>query len=293
MKLSNITLGTVNFGIDYGLRKGKNKISKKKAKYLIKESYKLGINSFDTSPDYGNAEKILGETLRNKKKKIIATKVFIKNSNKLDFKKLLKSINQSRKNLFQKKLDLLQIHNADQKIIKNKKIKQFFLRIKKEGIIKKIGVTVYSEKEALLAIESGWIKSIQVPYNLINQKMKKKVFILAKKKGVTIYTRSTFLKGVLTKKIYLMPKKIRSIKSSLEDKLNKLDLEIEDLKMLALRFVLSNEIINSTVFGIENIAQLKEIIKTKKFRLDKEYIKKLSIFNSNLKINDPRFWPFI
>ena len=293
MKLSNITLGTVNFGIDYGLRKGKNKISKKKAKYLIKESYKLGINSFDTSPDYGNAEKILGETLRNKKKKIIATKVFIKNSNKLDFKKLLKSINQSRKNLFQKKLDLLQIHNADQKIIKNKKIKQFFLRIKKEGIIKKIGVTVYSEKEALLAIESGWIKSIQVPYNLINQKMKKKVFILAKKKGVTIYTRSTFLKGVLTKKIYLMPKKIRSIKSSLEDKLNKLDLEIEDLKMLALRFVLSNEIINSTVFGIENITQLKEIIKTKKFRLDKEYIKKLSIFNSNLKINDPRFWPFI
>ena len=93
-----------------------------------------------------------------------------------------------------KKLDILQIHNANIQILKNKKIKEFFINLKKKQIIRKIGVTVYTEKEALFAIKSNWIDSIQVPYNLINQKMDQKVFILAKKNKIDVFTRSTFLK---------------------------------------------------------------------------------------------------
>ena len=67
-----------------------------------------------------------------------------------------------------------QIHNADAKTLGNSKIKDFFLKLKKKNIIGKIGTTVYSEKEAIISINSGWINSIQVPYNLINQQMNKK-----------------------------------------------------------------------------------------------------------------------
>jgi len=65
VRISKITLGTVNFGQDYGLReKQRNKVSKKIAIKIIRKAFKSGINSFDTSPDYGNAEKILGEALK-------------------------------------------------------------------------------------------------------------------------------------------------------------------------------------------------------------------------------------
>ena len=69
-----------------------------------------------------------------------------------------------------------------------------------------IGATVYTQSEALACINSGWIESIQVPYNLINQEMNTKVFSLAKKKRIKIFTRSTFLKGVLTEKISFFTK---------------------------------------------------------------------------------------
>ena len=294
MKISKITLGTVNFGLNYGLRKRKkNKIPQKKAIEIIRKAYKIGINSYDTSPDYGNAEKILGKALK-KCKCFIATKLLIHSNNKkIDFKKILSSINKSKKNLGKKKLDLIQIHNANETIIKNLEIRDFFLEQKRKKIINKIGVSVYTEKESLASINSGWIESIQVPYNLINQKMNIKVFKLAKKKKIKIFTRSTFLKGVLTKKIVYLPKKIEILKKEIKKKLSKLNLDIVDLKYLALKFSTSNTLIDSIVLGIDNFEQLEEIIRLKKIKFSKPYLKKLSIFDSKSKLKDPRLWPFI
>ncbi len=295
MKISKVTLGTVNFGLNYGLRKkNKNKVSKKNAIKIINNALKLGINSFDTSPDYGNAEKILGKALQKKGRHFIATKLFMStNKKKINFKKILKSINKSRKDLKKTKLDLIQIHNANKNIIKNDDIKYFFLNLKRKKLIKKIGVTVYTEKEALSAIDSGWIESIQVPYNLINQKMGKKVFKKAKRKGIKIFTRSTFLKGVLTEKIDYLPKQLLLIKKNVEKNLQKLNLNINDLKYLALKLALSNSYIDSIVLGVDNLKQLKEIIKFKKQKFSEINLKKLSIFDLKSKMNDPRLWPFI
>ena len=130
MKISKITLGTVNFGLDYGLRKKrKNKISKKKSILIIKKAIKLGINSFDTSPNYGNAENILGKTIRKNSKCSIATKILIPSNKKINFKKILISINNSRKSLNKENLDLIQIHNANERAFKNLKLKDFFMTV--------------------------------------------------------------------------------------------------------------------------------------------------------------------
>ena len=294
MKISKITLGTVNFGQNYGLRyKEKNKITKKNAIQIIQKAFKSGINTFDTSPEYGNAERILGEALK-KSKCLIATKIYIKtNKEKINFKKLLESINRSRKNLNKKKLDYIQIHNANINIFKNQNIKKFFLDLKKKKLVKKIGSTVYTQREALAAINSGWVESIQVPYNLINQEMNIKVFSLAKKNNIKIFTRSTFLKGLLTDKIYFLPKQMEVLTKEIKKKLSKLNLDIKDLKQLALKFVTSNNKIDSIVLGVENFEQLNEIIKLKKKKFSNSFLKKLSIFNSKSKLKDPRTWPFI
>ena len=292
MKISKITLGTVNFGQDYGLRKKqKNKVPKKIAIKIIRRAFKSGIKSFDTSPDYGNAEKILGEALK-KYNCLIATKIYIQ-SKKIDLKKILESINKSRKNLNKKKLDFIQIHNADKNIFKNSELKNFFLNLKKKELIKTIGATVYTQSEALACINSGWIESIQVPYNLINQEMNTKVFRLAKKKRIKIFTRSTFLKGVLTEKISFLPKQMEPLEKEIKKNLSKLNLDLKDLKQLALKFVTSNIQIDSIVLGIDNFEQLNEIIKLKKKKLSNSYLKKLSIFDSKSKLKDPRLWPFV
>ena len=145
----------------------------------------------------------------------------------------------------------------------------------------------------MAAINSGWVESIQVPYNLINQEMNIKVFSLAKKNNIKIFTRSTFLKGLLTDKIYFLPKQMEVLTKEIKKKLSKLNLDIKDLKQLALKFVTSNNKIDSIVLGVENFEQLNEIIKLKKKNFSNSYLKKLSIFNSKSKLKDPRTWPFI
>lgn len=294
MRISKITLGTVNFGMNYGFRKNKNnKIKKKDAIKIIKKARKLGINSFDTASNYGDSEKILGEALGTNKNSFIATKVSINKTKSINFPKILEEINKSRKNLRRKKLDIIQIHNADAKTLGNSKIKDFFLKLKKKNIIGKIGTTVYSEKEAIISINSGWINSIQVPYNLINQQMNKRVFKLASKKKVKIFTRSSLLKGVLTEKILYLPAKLKLIKRQTLKNLKKLNFTVDELKFLALKFAFSNKQVSSIVIGVENINQLKEIIKIINFKTSKDLLNKLKCFHIKSRIKDPRLWPFI
>ena len=301
MKISKITLGTVNFGMNYGLRREeKNQISEKNAVELIKKSLEYGINCFDTSPDYGNAEKILGKTLKLQKNILIATKVRIEenilkdnSSNERTFEFVKKSIDKSRKNLRKDQLDFLQIHSPSKRIIKNPYLKDIFLNFKLKKNINTIGVTVYTKDEALTAINSGWIGSVQIPYNLINQSINESILETAKKKGVFVFSRSSFLKGVLTDKIEISPKELDTVKYKIIRNLVKLNMEIKDLNNLAPRFVLSNKYIGSVVFGFDNISQLKEITKLQKYKMTSEFIKRLKIFNDKSRLTDPRLWSFI
>tara|TARA_B110000971_G_scaffold189674_1_gene200183 strand:- start:17435 stop:18343 length:909 start_codon:yes stop_codon:yes gene_type:complete len=302
VKISKITLGTVNFGMSYGLRRErkKNQISEKKAVELIKKSLEYGINCFDTSPDYGNAEKILGKTLKLQKNILIATKVRIeenilkdKSNNGKTFEFVKKSIDKSRTNLGRDQLDFLQIHSPTKRIIKNPYLKDIFLDFKLKKKINRIGVTVYTKDEALTAINSGWIGSVQIPYNLINQSIDQNILKTAKKKGVFVFSRSSFLKGVLTDKIEILPKELEKVKYKIIRNLIKLNMEINDLNNLAPRFVLSNKYIGSVVFGFDNISQLKEITKLQKYKMTSEFVKRLRIFNDKSRLTDPRLWPFI
>ena len=54
------------------------------------------------------------------------------------------------------------------------------------------------------------------------------------------------------------------IKKDVEKNLSKLNLDLKDLKHLALKFSTSNTLIDSIVLGVDNFDQLNEIIKLKK-----------------------------
>ena len=244
--------------------------------------------------------KDIGKTLKLQKNILIATKVRIeenilkdKSNNGKTFEFVKKSIDKSRTNLGRDQLDFLQIHSPTKRIIKNPYLKDIFLDFKLKKKINRIGVTVYTKDEALTAINSGWIGSVQIPYNLINQSIDQNILKTAKKKGVFVFSRSSFLKGVLTDKIEILPKELEKVKYKIIRNLIKLNMEINDLNNLAPRFVLSNKYIGSVVFGFDNISQLKEITKLQKYKMTSEFVKRLRIFNDKSRLTDPRLWPFI
>ena len=74
------------------------------------------------------------------------------------------------------------------------------LELKKKGVINKIGVSLHSNNDMIDVLKNQDIELIQLPYNLFDNKNKReKVILKAKKLGVEIHTRSTFLQGLFFK----------------------------------------------------------------------------------------------
>ena len=58
--INKIGLGTVQFGLNYGISNIKGKTESNEINSIINTSFNEGITIIDTSPDYGNAEELIG-----------------------------------------------------------------------------------------------------------------------------------------------------------------------------------------------------------------------------------------
>jgi len=259
INVSRLALGTVELGLDYGINKPEDfkKPDEKDSIYLLHRAADFGINLFDTAPSYGCSEELLGKAFVNIKDCIIATKVNIPLEGE-DIKKYIQSsLVQSCKKLQRNYLDIVQVHNATVETFLNSDIFEILLKEKEAGNIRFIAASVYGPENALAAINSGMIDVLQVAYNFLDQRMDEKILDKAKSKGIGIISRSVFLKGVLTERVKYLPKSCEPLKKAAENIKMKMKLSSwQDLSNFALRFVLSNPVINSVLVGVSNEAEL-------------------------------------
>ena len=64
MKYSLLMLGTVQFGMDYGVANTHGKPSFETVKNILREAFDGGVNALDTAPEYGNSEEVIGKALK-------------------------------------------------------------------------------------------------------------------------------------------------------------------------------------------------------------------------------------
>ena len=67
MKFSRLMLGTVQFGMDYGVANTHGKPSYETVKQILSEAFDGGINALDTAPEYGDSEDVIGKALKELK----------------------------------------------------------------------------------------------------------------------------------------------------------------------------------------------------------------------------------
>lgn len=251
--LNKLALGTVQFGLDYGINNQNGKPPKERCLEMLSSAYRRGIKIFDTAHTYGSAEEILGEFCKenNFSKKIrIITKVE---------QNVEGELNKSLKRLKTDSVDGCLLHEP--KDIKNKKIVDSLKKIKDSGLSKNIGVSVYEPEDAVFAANSDAFDYIQVPYNIFDQRLRKtKFFELAKKNNKKVFARSAFLQGLLLMNEEKIPAHLKESRPYLA----KLDKIIArhgfSKKQAALHFALQNKNIDYLVFGSENKSQLEEVI---------------------------------
>jgi Predicted oxidoreductases (related to aryl-alcohol dehydrogenases) len=193
MNKSKIILGSAQFRMNYGIIGSKVK-SLNDINKIINFAKENNFYGIETAQDYADTEKFLGKTnLGNLK---LISKFNIKKNN---YKNLKDILNNSFKNLNVDKIFGFLFHN--EKEIFTKKGQLFYnqlLKLKADGIIKNIGVSVYNLSLSKKILKNFKIDILQIPFSIFDQRFLDKEFIyLITKKNIKIHARSIFLQGML------------------------------------------------------------------------------------------------
>jgi aryl-alcohol dehydrogenase-like predicted oxidoreductase len=252
----------------------------------------LGCNFFDTAWAYGNgkSEQLLGNLVRRhaKKRLYIATKIPPKNfiwPSKRGFKldecfppdHIIEYTEKSLTNLGAQTIDLMLFHVWEDSWATDERWQKTMEDLKKAGKIRAVGISVnrWEPDNSLETIKTGRIDAVQVIYNIFDQAPEYHLFPLCKKLNIGVVARVPFDEGTLTGKFtkhtvfpkndwrstYFVPENLTaSVKHA--DRLKPLVPKRMTLTDMALRFILSNDVVNTTIPGMRKEAHVRANIAT-------------------------------
>ncbi|WP_292468801.1 aldo/keto reductase [Methanolobus sp.] len=260
MLISKITLGTAQFGMDYGINNQRGKIPKNEIFQIMDTCVSIGIKSFDTARNYGDSESLLGTYIKTSSHDIdIFSKLPECNPNEVD-----KIVHQSLKNLNIDTIYGYYIHSF-KSFIDNPQIWGELEKLKAIGKIQKIGFSLYYPEELDKLIHNNVLFDVvQIPFNVLDQRFER-YFSILKKKGIEISVRSVFLQGLLFKRPSDLSPSFLKIQSKLSDIQNLAKENDIPLEALFFNFATNNQYIDHVVVGVDNLQNLKDIVGSLKY----------------------------
>lgn len=200
--ISEISLGTWQVGGKWG-----SGFNDKTADELINTAIDNGVNFIDTADVYENglSETAVGRVVRSRSERIyVATKCGRQINPHMNEgyqpKVLQKFVEDSLKRTGLETLDLIQLHCPPTEVYYRPEIFEMFDRLKDQGKILNLGVSVEKVEEALKAIEYSNVTTVQIIFNLFRQRPSQLFFSEAKKKDIGIIARVPLASGLLTGK---------------------------------------------------------------------------------------------
>ncbi len=259
-----IGLGTVQFGTDYGISNQGGITSLDEIERILEVAIYNGISIIDTAAVYGTSEEALGKTLSQNHRFRIVTKTPSVSSFKIttdDVHKLEDSFFRSLNKMKQASMYGLLTHNAGDLLSENGHLLfSKMSELKQKGLVKKIGVSVYTAVQIDEVLEKFQIDVIQLPINVFDQRLLISGHLSTlKRRDVEIHARSAFLQGLLLMSHETLPPFFNSIREHL--KLYHRSLQQYGLTPVraALGFLLNIPEIDFIICGVNNYNQLNEI----------------------------------
>ncbi|MFW5821625.1 MAG: aldo/keto reductase [Bacteroidota bacterium] len=201
-EVSEISLGTWQVGGKWG-----SGFDPELAENILNKAIDEGVNFIDTADVYeaGRSEKAVGKVVRSRSEKIyVASKcgrqINPHVSEGYTPERLQKFVEGSLKRTGLETLDLIQLHCPPTEVYYRPEIFGGFERLKEQGKIQNLGVSVEKVEEALKAIEYDNVTTVQIIFNVFRQRPKELFFKEAEKRDVGIIVRVPLASGLLTGK---------------------------------------------------------------------------------------------
>lgn len=201
-KISEISLGTWQLGGKWG-----TEFSEKIAAETLDTAISNGVNFIDTADVYKGTESeiAVGKAVKRTDKRIyVATKCGRQISPHLNENytpEVLRGfVEDSLRRMDLETIDLIQLHCPPTEVYYRPEIFGEFEKLKEEGKIRHLGVSIEKVEEGIKALEYSNVASVQVIYNMFRQRPHEKLFPMAHKKNVGIIVRVPLASGLLTGK---------------------------------------------------------------------------------------------
>jgi len=171
-------------------------------------------------------------------------------------------------------VDVFQLHNPPRQIIQDAQVYTVLEDLKKAGKIRTYGVSVHTVADGLSCLKVGKPDTIQIVYNLYSllqsENPSEVLFPLAQEQNIGIIAREPLANGFLTGKQRIdtpyeasdirasWPSHYRSHKIRVAEALRFLEKPERSLAQAALRFVLDETTVSTTLVGVKTVKQASE-----------------------------------
>ena len=266
-KLSAMTIGTVQLGMNYGIANDGGKPDQEKSFAMLRSAFENGITALDTARAYGNSEEVIGNFLKTWEGEtpFITTKIptYGDNDPALLEKHVFSSIETSLETLGASKVDAVMLHNVTDMYLYGEKIAKIMEQLLHRGYTDSIGVSVYTGEDVQEMLRYGQYTVTQVPMSIFDPRMiASGMTDRLKQRDFTVFVRSVFLQGLF----FLNPDKITD-PILLEHAAPKIRLlkqiaEAENMSVaqLAIAFMRDTAGVTSLVLGADTPQQVRENI---------------------------------
>lgn len=291
--ISRLGLGTVQFGMAYGMAKPLQPVPLSTIRNILRIAHEQGIRVIDTAPAYGGSEDMIGRTLPEEHRFHIVTKTLAVRSNTItkdDARRLRQTFLHSISTLRQTVLHGLLVHHTDDLMIKNGSyLMDEMLRLKQDGLVRKIGVSVYTARQIDQILSQYKIDIIQIPLSVFDQRLIQSGHIKRLKElAIEIHARSVFLQGALLLSQDRLPPYFAAARKLIRQYHQAIQTANVSLPAAALNFIAQIPDIDCILIGVNSAQELQENIAA--FRCNVTLSYDQFAINDETIVN-PSLWP--
>ncbi len=257
-----LALGTVQFGLDYGVANTSGRIALDEAKSILQLASESGMDTLDTAIAYGDSEAVLGQLgvqpwnvvskLPGVPEDCVDVALWVR-----------QEVQGSLSRLGVSRLYGLLLHRPGQLLEKTgTALYEAIQSLKADGVVCKTGISVYGPAELDALFDKYQFDLIQAPFNILDRGLVESDWAARLKfAGVEVHTRSAFLQGLLLMSSEQRPSKFDRWQSIWQEWARWLqDAGLTPLQA-CLQYAVSQPNIDRVVVGVDTSAQLNDIIR--------------------------------
>lgn len=256
-----IALGTVQFGLPYGIANQAGQVTRQEAKAMLQLASANGIDTLDTAIAYGESEACLGEVGIERFK--LVTKLPALPDDCIDVSGWIQQqVAASLARLGVNAVYGLLLHRSEQLLGSNGGALYRALQdLKDSGVVQKIGVSIYAPSELEAISKRFRLDLVQAPLNLVDRRLHTTGWLQRlKNDGTEIHTRSAFLQGLLLMPQAAIPPKFAQWGELWHQWHQWLAEHDVSAVRACLAFPLSFPEVDRMVVGADSVGQLEQII---------------------------------